>query len=151
MPLPAGHLRTPDTCLQGSSRRSALLKQGSDFKPCAACRVPLQGLKCCLQGPMRRIALMNHIVTSMKMPQPQDPAQQQPCSAAELCAHILSTLHQLLHTYSMQGSRQGRCLGSSAHCMEEQHKLRNLHIVLLCCAQNRSGEWLQVARRQRCC
>ena len=77
---------------------------------------------------MRRIALMNHIVTSMKMPQPQDPAQQQPCSAAELCAHILSTLHQLLHTYSMQGSRQGMRLGSSACCMEEQRKLENLHI-----------------------
>ena len=137
MPLPPGHLRSPYTCLQGSCKAQRPAETGIGSSPCAASKAALKGLKCCLQGPMRRIALMNHIVTSMKMPQPQDPAQQQPCSAAELCAHILSTLHQLLHTYSMQGSRQGRCPDSSAHDMDDQHKLENVYVVLYCCAQNR--------------
>ena len=73
---------------------------------------PFPSLHVCLQGSMRRITLMNHIVTSMKMPQPADPTQQEPCSAAELASHILSTLHQLVHAYSMQGSQQGGCCKS---------------------------------------
>ncbi len=107
----------------GAPEAQCPAETGFDSKPCTASKAPLKGLHGCLQEPMRRIVLMNHIVTSMKMPQPQDPSQQQPCSAAELCAHILSTLHQLLHTYSMQGSRQGRCPETNAHYIEEQHKL----------------------------